>query len=623
MKHQQNNVDFDVVVIGGGHAGVEAALASSRLGCSVALVTFSEKTIGTMSCNPAIGGLAKGQIVREIDALGGEIGVLADISGIQFKTLNKSKGRAVWSPRAQIGRSLYVKYSRMAVKNQTSLSVVEGEAEQILTSKSCVSGVMVRDVGEIACRCVIVAAGTFLDAKMFTGMNESVGGRIGARSAKNLSKSIRSLGFYSAKLKTGTPPRILKESVDFDKITPNYGDKNAMSFSIRTKNFNPPNIPCFITKTNARTHDILKSGFQESPLFLGRIKGTGPRYCPSIEDKIARFSHHDSHFLFLEPEGIDDPLMYLNGFSSSLPEQIQQRALHTIPGLERAEIVQYGYAVEYDFFPPEQLFDSLETKKINGLYFAGQINGTSGYEEAAAQGLIAGINAARKIINKKPFSLLRSEAYIGVLIDDLVTKEHNEPYRMFTSRAEHRLILRADNAHERMLPRAMEIGLLKKKQILDVKKSIVDKKNLYGNLQKIKILPAQANPYLASVDSSSIEQKKNVLALATRPKVSLFRLLGIVEFCCDDVENLFSIETEVKYKGYIDRQNEEIAKASQFENVEIPQVFYKQPLTSLSNEVVEKLRAFKPRTLGQASRIAGVTPAAIQILSVYLKRFSK
>lgn len=620
--------NFDVVVIGGGHAGIEASWIISKLGYNVAMVTMDTKAIGRMSCNPAIGGTAKGHLVKEIDVLGGLMGRLADETGIQFKVLNKSKGPAVWSPRCQSDREFYSTAAVTHIKSCDKIEIIEGSVEEILVTDRKVRGVLTT-IGVIYAKCIIITTGTFLSAVMHTGKLTSEGGRVGEKSAKSLSKSLLKLGFKLGRLKTGTPPRLSAVSVDFSACEEQPGDPDPQPFSMYSNGNFPKlrQISCYLTYTNELTHDILREGFSESPMFTGRIKGTGPRYCPSIEDKIYRFADKKRHQLFLEPEGLESDLIYLNGFSSSLPAEIQEKALRTIPGLEKAIMVRPGYAVEYDFLPTYQTNFNLETKLVEGLFVAGQINGTSGYEEAAAQGIIAGINAVMKLNGEEPFMLKRSDAYIGVLIDDLINKIPDEPYRIFTSSAEYRLILRQDNADLRLAEHARKLGTIPN----DTYNEIIRKKNLTRDglkyLRSTYISPKDINEFLRKSHSSEIIQSESLAQLIKRNEVSLYNMLKENYFSGNKLaEELLScpgainqIEIEMRYEGYIQRQIEQIKNFEKEENIQIPDDFDYNKIKSLSSEAKEKLTKIKPRSLGQASRIAGVSPVDISILHVYMK----
>jgi tRNA uridine 5-carboxymethylaminomethyl modification enzyme len=616
---------YDVVVVGGGHAGIEASLASSRMGCSTLLISLKSNAIGRMSCNPAIGGTAKGHLVREIDALGGEMGKIADTTGIQFKMLNKSKGPAVWSPRSQNDRDWYSRDAQRRVLGQENLDVLEDSVADILIDGKNLKGILTFQSHEILCSTMVLCAGTFLNGLMHTGEKNRSGGRFGEAPARGVTESLLALGFISGRLKTGTPPRIDLSSIDLSKTEIQNSDDPPIPFSYQTEKIVNRLIPMYLTYTNLTTHKILEKGFDRSPMFTGRIKGIGPRYCPSVEDKIFRFAERERHQIFLEPEGYDTNVVYVNGFSTSLPEEIQYEGLRSIVGLENVKMLRAGYAVEYDYFPPHQLQHTLETKIISGLFFAGQINGTSGYEEAAGQGLIAGINAALKVQKRKSLTLHRSEAYLGVMVDDLINKSTDEPYRMFTSRAEYRLLLRQDNADRRLMNVGNEIGLISKDLIerLEEKEKLVEETINY--LKTTTISPAKVNPLLETKNESIITEHDVLSKIIRRSNVSAADLISLVDD--EKIKSNLSlyeinqqVEIDMKYEGYIQRQTEQINRSAKFEEYIIPEHFDYKIISSLSTEGKEKLHRIRPRSIGQASRISGVTDSDISVLSIFLKQ---
>lgn len=621
--------EFDIIIVGGGHAGIEAAISAARMGCSVGIVTMDKIAFGRMSCNPAIGGSAKGHLVHEIDALGGMMGIIADRSGIQFRTLNKSKGPAVWAGRSQNDRKIYSEVATEVVTESENIEVIEDSIIEAIEEGKKIVGARTASGIEIKCKALIVCSGTFLNGLMHTGLNATIGGRFGENPSTGLTESLINMGFESGRLKTGTPPRLHKESINWDILEEQPGDIPPLPFSRRTPKNQFPyqrQLSCYITYTDKKVHGILEKGFDRSPMYTGLISGIGPRYCPSIEDKVKRFNDKERHQLFLEPEGLDSELIYLNGFATSLPEEIQLEALINIKGLEEVKMVRPGYAVEYDYFPPYQVDLTLETKLVQGLYFAGQVNGTSGYEEAAGQGIIAGINATLKIQKREEFVLKRSEAYIGVLIDDLVGKSTNEPYRMFTSRAEHRLVLRQDNADRRLMKYGVDFGLVSEEMYneLQRREALITKTKEF--LNTAKVTPQEINPYLASIETSPIDNSETIEKILKRPEVSLKELLENIRNGNNDIREILKeslvieqAEIEIKYSGYIQRQTDLIEKMNRLEDMLIPLNFNYSNLKSISAEGREKLSKVKPRSIAQASRISGVTPSDISVLLVYLK----
>jgi tRNA uridine 5-carboxymethylaminomethyl modification enzyme len=614
--------DFDVIIVGGGHAGIEASLSCARIGHPTLLITQKIEQIGYMSCNPAVGGLAKGHLVKEIDALGGEMARATDETGIQFRQLNSGRGPAVRSSRAQVDRQEYRLQMKRTVENQKNLTIIEATVEEILTDGNQVVGVKT-DLNEtIQTKALILAPGTFLNGLIHIGLAHFSAGRMGDPSSIGLSESLKKLGFRVGRLKTGTTPRLDSNTIDFSPLTPQYGDEPPVPFSFTTKKIETDQIPCYITYTNSTTHEIIKSGLNRSPLYCGIIKGIGPRYCPSIEDKVVRFSDKKRHPIFLEPDGRNTNEVYPNGISTSLPQDVQIRMLRSIKGLEEVGILRPGYAIEYDFVDPTELKPSLETKKIRGLFHAGQINGTSGYEEAAAQGLMAGINASRYIRGEEPLILKRSDAYIGVLIDDLVTKGTTEPYRMFTSRAEYRLHLREDNADLRLRERGYEVGLVEKEdfQIFLEKKQAIEK--TFSQISEVRINPTkEINEILRQWGSSPLKKDCSLREIMKRPEIQ-FKHLFAFDHSLERLPVVVQeqVEIQVKYNGYIKRQMEQIGRFQRLEGVSFPIGFDFGSVVGLSTEVMEKLKKIKPYSLGQASRISGVTPAAISILMVNLKK---
>ncbi len=613
---------FDVIIIGGGHAGIEAAHAAALMGARTALLSMSLGTLGRPSCNPSIGGTAKGHLVKEIDALGGAMGLLADRAGIHFKMLNTSKGPAIWSPRAQIDKDLYPKYALSLLLRMERVTLVRGTAKEILIEKDKVKGIITDKGDTLFADAVILSAGTFLNGKMFTGGDVTYGGRVGEPAVSGLTEKLRSYGLVSGRLKTGTPPRISAESIDRGRTWLAPGDEHPLPFSRRTKEVKNV-ITCLQTETNREVHDILRTGFSRSPMFTGMISGVGPRYCPSIEDKVNRFAERQSHKILLEPEGLSTNSVYVNGYSTSLPVDVQIAGLRKISGLEHCEMLRPGYAIEYDFFHPWQINYNMETKAISGLFFAGQINGTSGYEEAASQGIMAGINAVLKTRGEAPFTLRRSEAYIGVLIDDLVNKNTEEPYRIFTSLAEYRLLLRQDNADLRLSKHAFELGLISSEDHEKVIEREYKIKEMISDVKSIKTAPAEVNEYLESVGESPVLEKTDFYYLTKRSGVNLKALLAISgDERAESPEWAKAIEQaqiEIKYEGYIERQRKEVEYFLENELKAIPADFDYNSLNSISTEAREKLQKVRPHSLGQASRIAGVSASDVSILSLFLK----
>ncbi len=628
MKPTYPRIDdrkWDVVVAGGGHAGIEAALACARMGCDTLLVTLDPAAIGRMSCNPAIGGLAKGHLTREIDALGGQMGLCADQTGIQFKTLNTSKGRAVRSPRAQIDKRLYARQMRRTIARQENLTVIPGEMTGILVRQGKLRGVTIDYTRQVTTQTAILTCGTFLNGIIHLGLTTYRAGRLGEKPAGGITESLLAWGFRAGRLKTGTPPRLQRDSIDWEAVTETHGDLQPQPFSFRTPlPFNPPDIPCHLTYTNDAVHTIISENLDQSPLYSGIITGIGPRYCPSIEDKVVRFAQRDRHQLFLEPEWRDASQIYVNGFSTSLPREVQLSALRRVPGLGQARLLRPGYAIEYDFFPPSQLRATLETKEIAGLYLAGQINGTSGYEEAGAQGLVAGLNAAAAVKGREPLILGRDEAYIGVLIDDLITKDTDEPYRMFTSRAEFRLLLRPDNADLRLAAKGIEYGLLDR----------VFAERLSRRLENIatfrNFCSKTSLEWRGGADASSADDEKRrnggrrrLSQLLKQPEASLANFWEELPDLLRALPaaDLFTAETDIKYAGYIERQRASAASMRRLDNAVIDAQFNFSGIAAMRKEAREKLCRVRPETLGQAARISGVNPPDIALLALHLRRW--